>query len=266
MKKAGLLSSMISLICLLMTGTGFAGIMARPADTICAVTGAPLKVNDATPFSKYNNDYYYFLSNSEKAQFDSNPFKFAKNMDTCQVCGKQERKTRGKSSFLDYSYNGKSYHFCTLIHCEEFQKDPGKYIRGGESYSTRPVGKYKAKSTVKAGLKDKKKDATEDVEVLTEEAPAVTPEKKPAILGTEKKLPEVKPPLAEVTNEKGVTAVEKKEPKNIQEIKPPVPAVTNEAVKTAAPAPAALSKPAAEKTKAPKKPVTMEFEDTIVEE
>ena len=178
-----------------------------PESTICPVTGVPLKVNTSTPFSNYSNVRYYFLSANEKVQFDGNPFKFAKDIETCQVCGRQEKKTRGKSSFVEASYNGKTYRFCTVLHSQGFEKEPAKFIRGSESYSTKQIGKKKVKTPVKAGEKQgEKKDAEEEDEILAEETipatPAKTPEvkepkkeEKPVVTETKKDIPEVKLPV-----------------------------------------------------------------------
>ena len=166
----------------------------RPTVAVNPVTGVIINVDATTPFSEYNGALYFFLSAAEKSQFDGNPFKFAKDIDTCLVCGRQEKKGRSKSSFLESSYNGKIYRFCTLLHEEDFKKEPAKYIRGTDSYSSKQAGKSKLKAAAKTAekkeTKNTKKEADDNVEILAEET-----------------VPAVKQPVPPVTNEKGKTSV-----------------------------------------------------------
>lgn len=225
-----------------------------PEKTICAVTGSAIKVNESTPSSDYNGVRYYFISNSEKAQFETNQFKYAKDIETCQVCGTQEKKTRGKSAFVEASSSGKTYRFCTLIHSKEFEKDPAKYIRGSGSYWTKQTGKKK--STSKTGEKQgDKKGADEDIEILEEETIPETP----AVKAPEVKTPEVKAPEKKEEPKKEEKAI-------VEEPKKPLPEVKKDPVKV--PEKVEQKQPEAPvKNPAPaKKEETQEIEEIIMEE
>ncbi|MFH1074975.1 MAG: hypothetical protein V1752_07800 [Candidatus Firestonebacteria bacterium] len=168
-------------------------VVPRPDKTICPVTGVPIDVDDNTPTSSYQNKNYYFLNESVKAQFDKDPFNYAKLIETCDICGKQEKKTRGRSSFLDFKYNGVIYHFDTVLHREEFKADPAKYIIGKENYGSKQKGKkklkpktlpVKPKEAVSPDIKNVPpvlKEQEEATEEETEVQEVVIPESEPVV-------------------------------------------------------------------------------------
>ncbi|MEI6846140.1 MAG: hypothetical protein WCK36_03735, partial [Candidatus Firestonebacteria bacterium] len=116
-------------------------VLPRPDKTVCPVTGVPLDVNEKTPTSSYQNKNYYFLNENAKEQFDKNPFEFSKNIETCDICGKQEKKTRGKATFLAITHNGMTYHFDSVLHRDEFKANPAKFIIGRENYGSKQNGR-----------------------------------------------------------------------------------------------------------------------------
>jgi YHS domain-containing protein len=67
----------------------------RPADTVCAVNGVKIVVTDKTPFSDYGGVRYYFLDERAKGMFEKAQYKYTKDILTCKVCGRQEKK-RGR--------------------------------------------------------------------------------------------------------------------------------------------------------------------------
>ena len=193
-------------------------VVPRPDKSVCPVTGVPIDVIDKTPTSVYQNTNYYFLNDGAKAQFDRNPFEFAKSIDTCVICGRQEKKARGKSSFISAMHNGVTYTFDSIMHRNEFKSNPAKYILGKENYGSKQVGgnkkpKYKpvpppaAKTEVPVDEKKEvvvpevKKEAVPEVkeEVAPEVKKEVVPEVKEEVTPEVKK--EVVAPAPEVSNE-----------------------------------------------------------------
>src|SRR3989339_739128 len=171
-----------------------------PDRTICPVTGVPIDVNDKTPTSSYQNKNYFFLNENAKAQFVRDPFSFAKSIETCDICGKQEKKTRDKSSFISYVHNGVTYHFDNVLHMDEFKTNPAKYIIGKENYGSRQIGKSKPKAKdtlsvktkeavtpekkiIPPSLPDKKVEVIEEIisEEIVSEEEVVTSESKPVV-------------------------------------------------------------------------------------
>ncbi|OGF44292.1 MAG: hypothetical protein A2452_05720 [Candidatus Firestonebacteria bacterium RIFOXYC2_FULL_39_67] len=173
-----------------------------PDRTICPVTGVPIDVNDKTPTSSYQNKNYFFLNENAKAQFVRDPFSFAKSIETCDICGKQEKKTRDKSSFISYVHNGVTYHFDNVLHMDEFKTNPAKYIIGKENYGSRQIGKSKPKAKDTLSVKTK--------EAVTPEVKSVPPAADSGVDAPEKK--DVPAP------------VDTKQPEAIPEIKSVAPA------------------------------------------
>ena len=152
----------------------------RPDKTVCPVTGVPIEVDEKTPMVDYQGKKYYFLNEEMKAQFDKDPFGFAKNIETCDICGRQEKKLRGNSSFITLIHNGITYHFDSVMHKEEFSANPAKYAIGKKSYNTKPLPKKKAKAKpwVEQPIAAVTPEAAVAVSDLKIKAPEITGENK----------------------------------------------------------------------------------------
>ena len=104
-------------------------------ETICAVTGISIKVTDKTPTSDYHGIRYYFVSDAKKTEFEKNQWKYSREILTCQVCGKQDKiKGRGRATFPDSRYEGRTYYFCCNAHKSLFEESPLKYIDADKMY------------------------------------------------------------------------------------------------------------------------------------
>ena len=107
----------------------------RPEETVCAVNGVQLQVTDNTPFTDYGGERYYFLDERAKQMFDKSQYKYTKDILTCKVCGKQEKKRgRGTQMFQEGKSEGKSYYFCSSTHKTEFMADPKKFVKESDRY------------------------------------------------------------------------------------------------------------------------------------
>jgi len=98
-------------------------------ETVCAVTGTSIKVTEKTPSSEYHGVRYYFIDEARKKEFDKNQWKYSKDIVTCQVCGKQDKiRGRGRATFPDFAYEGRTYSFCSNSHKALFEANPMKYL------------------------------------------------------------------------------------------------------------------------------------------
>ncbi|OGF47733.1 MAG: hypothetical protein A2231_03415 [Candidatus Firestonebacteria bacterium RIFOXYA2_FULL_40_8] len=179
-------------------------VIPRPDKAVCPVTGVPIDVNEDTLTSSYLNKNYYFLNGNAKAQFDKDQFNYAKSIDTCEICGRQEKKTRGKSSFMSHDFNGVTYYFDGLLHLNEFKSNPAKYIIGKENYGSKQTGKRKPKPVPPPVRQDKTAEPVKEnkavaVPEIKNVAPAV--ENKESEVKKETVVPDVKKEMEEAVPE-----------------------------------------------------------------
>jgi len=123
-------------------------------DTVCAITGASIKVTDKTPSSEYHGVRYYFVDEARKKEFEKDQWKHTKDIVTCQVCGKQNKvKGRGRNTFPDARYEGRMYFFCSNAHKSLFEAGPMQYIDADKMFLKtvlkKPVEKAKPADTAK---------------------------------------------------------------------------------------------------------------------
>ena len=131
------------------------------SETVCAVSGASIKVTEKTPSSEYHGVRYYFVDEAKKREFDKNQWKFTKDIVTCQVCGKQDKiRGRGRNTFPDARYEGRNYFFCSNAHKSMFEASPMQYIDADKMY---------LRSVLKKPVEDKKKKAAEPAADTTKE-------------------------------------------------------------------------------------------------
>ncbi len=113
-------------------------------ETVCAVNGVKISINDKTLFSDDMGTRYYFVDARSKQLFDKSPYKYEKDILTCKVCGKQEKKRgRGTQMFQEGKYEGRSYSFCSTSDKEEFFIDPLKYVKETEKFVSSAAAKKK---------------------------------------------------------------------------------------------------------------------------
>ncbi|GEM_PF-6221748 len=130
-------------------------------ETVCAVTGTSIKVTEKTPSSEYHGVRYYFIDEARKKEFDKNQWKYSKDIVTCQVCGKQDKiRGRGRNTFPDARYEGRTYFFCGNTHKTMFEASPLQYIDADKMY---------LRTVLKKPVEDKKKKAAEPAADTTKE-------------------------------------------------------------------------------------------------
>jgi len=131
------------------------------SETVCAVTGTNIKVTEKTPSSEYHGVRYYFIDEARKREFEKNQWKYSKEIVTCQVCGKQDKiRGRGRNTFPDARYEGRSYFFCGNTHKAMFEASPLQYIDADKMY---------LRTVLKKPVEDKKKKAAEPAADTTKE-------------------------------------------------------------------------------------------------